>query len=114
MLKVNCWPTVVFMLIGSSGVSLPGEVEKWSDKNLPVHDGLLFWLDAASQPTAWQAHGRPGLYTQAPFDVWYDASGNGLDLMQRIKDAQPHFVQAGERAAVRFDGKDDFLELAQP
>jgi putative heme-binding domain-containing protein len=89
-------------------------VEKWADGNLPVQAGLLFWLDASRQSAASQVYGRPAPFSTAPCDVWYDGSGNSLHLMQRIRDAQPRFVQSGDRTVVRFDGKDDFLELTQP
>jgi hypothetical protein len=86
-------------------------VEPWADPKLPGATGLILWLDAARQPDAWKANGKPALGDRAPLDVLYDGSGNGLHLVQRWQDAQPRFVTAGARAAVRFDGKDDCLGL---
>jgi putative heme-binding domain-containing protein len=104
------WILIVLLL--SPMVSLAGD-EKWADDKAPIPEGCIFWLDAARQPAAWQANNRQPLLTAAKLDVWYDGSGNGLHFMQRVKDAQPQFVQVGDRAAIRFDGKDDFLELNQ-
>jgi putative heme-binding domain-containing protein len=110
----NLKTVVLFSVSVICNAAMAGEIERWADKNLTVHSGLLIWLDAHAQVAATQAYGRPAPYSTGPFDVWYDASGNGLNLMQRIRDAQPRFIQTGNRAVVRFDGKDDFLELTQP
>lgn len=88
--------------------TLPG----WGDSRMPVKPGLLLWLDASRQPAARSANQRPPLFDNAHFDVWYDASGNGRNLIQRTQAAQPRFVPAGDLAVVRFDGKDDCLELS--
>jgi putative heme-binding domain-containing protein len=89
--------------------SLAGDLEKWADSKLPARDGLVFWLDASRMSEAWQAHGKAVLYPGATLDVWYDASGNGVHFAQQVKDVQPKYVPAGNRAAVRFDGTDDFF-----
>lgn len=86
--------------------------ERWAGPALTPPAGLVLWLDAARQPAAWQAHGRP-LPDGARLDVWYDASGQGLNLVQRVQSAQPRFHRSGEQAVVRFDGQDDALALAR-
>ncbi|MCI0685537.1 MAG: ThuA domain-containing protein [Gemmataceae bacterium] len=85
--------------------------EKWADPAPKLPPGLVLWLDAARQQAAWQAHGRT-LSAGARLDVWYDGSGNMVDLVQRVQASQPRFIAAGPHAVVRFDGKDDFLGLA--
>src|SRR5687768_12027545 len=85
--------------------------EKWADPRLKPPGGVLLWLDATRQPEAWQLHGKPALASNSLLDVWYDASGQGQHLKQRLRDSQPRLIRAGERAVVRFDGKDDFLGL---
>jgi putative heme-binding domain-containing protein len=90
----------------------PAAVERWTDPRLKVTTGLTLWLDAGRQPAAWQAHGKPVLPDGAALDVWYDGSGNHLDLVQRFQASQPRFVQAGDSAVVRFDGKSQCLGLA--
>lgn len=87
--------------------------EPWAEPGLPKTDGLVLWLDAAGQQAAWQARGKSELGSGAAFDVWYDGSGNGLHLRQRLKDAQPRWISASGRAVVRFDGKDDHLALTR-
>lgn len=114
MPRTICSVFLGFWLLVPLGAVSASDMEKWADKGLPVRDGLLIWLDGRAQPAAAQANGRPPLFSSSAFDVWYDASGNRLDFMQRVRDSQPRFVQAGERSVVRFDGKDDFLELTQP
>src|SRR5437867_12008534 len=54
--------------------------EPWADPDLPKAEGLVLWLDAARQPAAWKAHGKPVLGDGAALDVWYDGSGNGFHL----------------------------------
>jgi putative heme-binding domain-containing protein len=89
------------------------ESEPWADRTMTVRDGLVVWLDAARLPAAWQASGK-SLMSGAVIDVWYDASGNGLHVVQRLHESQPRYFVAGDRAVVRFDGKDDFLAVDQP
>ncbi len=86
--------------------------EKWADPRLKTTDGLVLWLDASRQPAAWQTNGKPALVGGAPLDVLYDASGNGLHLVQRARPQQPHFFPAGDLAVVRFDGQKDCLNLS--
>src|SRR5262245_40031707 len=87
--------------------------ESWADPDLKTTAGLVLWLDAARLPQAWQAHGKPVLVDGSALDVWYDASGRGLHLVQRVQDAQPRYVAAGGKAVVRFDGQNDCLGLAR-
>jgi putative heme-binding domain-containing protein len=87
--------------------------EKWADPNLKTTQGLVLWLDAARQPDAWKANGKPPLVNGAALDVAYDAAGS-LHLAQPVKDAQPHFVAAAGKAVLRFDGKGTFLSRTGP
>ena len=45
-------------------------------------------------------------------DVWFDGSGDQIDLVQRLPDSRPHFRMASGGAFVRFDGKDDSVAAA--
>jgi putative heme-binding domain-containing protein len=86
--------------------------EKWADPRLKTTDGLALWLDAGRQSAAWRANGKPTPQAGAALDVWYDASGNGLHLVQRSRPQQPRFFPLGRLAVVRFDGQDDCLNLS--
>jgi putative heme-binding domain-containing protein len=104
--------TQLFSLVTFLGLALLANAappEKWADPHLKTTEGLLLWIDAARQPAAWQAHRKPTLAGTVPLDVAYDGSGNGWHLVQRVHDSQPRFTSAGGHAALRFDGKDDFL-----
>ncbi len=74
---------------------------------LPVTDGLVIHLDA-SQIT--------GVADGAPIATWSDLSGLGNDALQTLADAQPTYVTASpdvnDLASVRFDGVDDWVDLA--
>jgi putative heme-binding domain-containing protein len=85
--------------------------EPWADPALKTRDGLILWLDAGRQSAARQAHARVDLAADSLLDVAYDASGQKSHLTQRIREFQPRFIRAGERAVIRFDGKDDYLGL---
>jgi putative heme-binding domain-containing protein len=74
----------------------------------------MLWLDAGRLTAAWKAHSRTRLVPTARLDAWYDASGNGLDFIQRLQQAQPRYLAVGQRAVVRFDGQDDFLGWTGP
>jgi putative heme-binding domain-containing protein len=90
----------------------PGrQPEPWADARLTMTRGLTLWLDAGRQGPARTAHDKPALTAGGPVDVWYDASGNGLHLVQRSRPAMPRFVPAGDRAVVRFDGQAACLGL---
>src|SRR5262245_45429263 len=87
--------------------SLPLQgAEKWADPSLKTTDGLILWVDAQRLPAAFQAHNRTAPATGTLVDVAYDASGQGLHLVQSGQSSQPRFVSAGKHAVVRFDGKD--------
>jgi putative heme-binding domain-containing protein len=112
-MKPHCFAWLLVWVIGWVAAPPAAALEPWADAKLPTTEGLLLWLDAARQPAAWKANGKPALLDRALFDVWYDGSGNSLHLVQRMQDAQPRFVTAGARAVVRFDGKDDHLGLTR-
>src|SRR5262245_16747603 len=76
--------------------------EPWADKALPVSDGLVLWLDASRQPAARKAEQAAPLANNAPLNVLYDGSGNGLHFTQSLTTAQPRYVAASQRAVVRF------------
>ncbi len=104
------------LLVGAASV---GEVraadeagprlEQWADGRLPVTRGLAVWLDAARLAEARAAAGKPPLADGDPVDEWPDASGGARHLVQQNKTAQPRWWPTGSFAAVRFDGRDDFL-----
>jgi putative heme-binding domain-containing protein len=100
--------TAVAVLLAASSATAR---EKWADPSLKVPSGLVLWLDAGRQQSAWSAHGKT-LAPGARLDVWYDGSGSGLHLRQPVQAAQPRHVPAGEAAVVRFDGTDDWMGLA--
>ncbi|HMC26637.1 MAG TPA: hypothetical protein VKM56_02465, partial [Verrucomicrobiae bacterium] len=86
--------------------------ERWSDARLPVKDGLEVWLDASRQNAARLAKQLPGLNEGRPLDIWFDGSGNQINVVQRIPELRPHFKMGSGGAFVRFDGKDDSLAAA--
>jgi putative heme-binding domain-containing protein len=87
-------------------------IEPWADRSLPVTDGLILWLDASRQEGARHAIGTQPLFPGGPVDIWYDGSGLGQRVIQRIRPARPTFLPTRGKAVVRFDGQDDCLELA--
>jgi putative heme-binding domain-containing protein len=109
--------TALFLLlllpVGLLPAQAPTEphIEKWADARLTVTRGLNLWLDASRQAAARLAQEKPPLPDGGPVDVWYDASGNRLHLVQRVQAFMPRYLLAGELAAVRFDGTDDSLGL---
>jgi putative heme-binding domain-containing protein len=111
MRRRSAW-AVVIGLLGAAPAAAAAP-EKWCDPALKATDGLLLWLDAGRQRAAWQAHGKPPLTRGAALDVWYDASGNGLHLGQRLPNARPRYLPAGDLAVVRFDGTDDWMGLTR-
>src|SRR5713101_753815 len=87
---------------------LPGSLhaaEKWADAKFPLADAPALWLDISRQKAAYQAHGRTLAHGSA-LDVWYDGSGNGLHLSQRVQTMQPHYFEAGGVGLVRFQGQE--------
>lgn len=87
-------------------------VEPWADAKLPTDKGLELWLDATRQSAARVARKLPALNNNSLVDALLDGSGQQRDLVQRVADAQPKFKTAGASAFLRFDGKDDFLAVA--
>jgi putative heme-binding domain-containing protein len=103
-------PTVLVVLI--LVLAAPARaLEPWVDRALPISDGLVLWLDASRQPAARQARDLPPLVPGSLVGVCCDGSGNRLDLVQRLQQAQPHFARVGRHAVLRFDGKARFLGL---
>jgi putative heme-binding domain-containing protein len=90
------------------------QVAPWADPSLPVRDGMVLWLDASAEPRARQVEGLPLLVAGATSGVWHDASGRSPHLVQRLAPSQPRFVAAGDRAAFRFDGRDDHFAVSGP
>ncbi|MEW6305186.1 MAG: ThuA domain-containing protein [Verrucomicrobiota bacterium] len=86
--------------------------EPWADDKLPVANGLELWLDATRQSAARQTRKLPALANNAPADFWFDSSGKGRHVSQRIPEARPRFRQVVNSASFRFDGKDDFFSAA--
>jgi putative heme-binding domain-containing protein len=86
-------------------------LESWADPKLKITDGLKLWLDGSRQNLARAANSKRALFGGDPVDVWYDGSGQRLDVVQTFQAAQPRFWAAGERAVVRFDGKNACLGL---
>ncbi|MEA2709956.1 MAG: hypothetical protein QOF78_2557 [Phycisphaerales bacterium] len=99
---------IALLLLLLLNVQLSAAVEKWADPALPVKDGVSIWLDATRQTAAWAANQRE-IAGGDLLDVFYDASGNGRNFSQPMRDAQPKLIVADQQAAVRFDGKDDHL-----
>ena len=100
------------LALGVSSIRAADAPPAWADVRLPVKSGLMLWLDASRQLAARSAHQRQPLVENGLLDVWYDASGHGRNLIQRTQASQPRFISAGDLAVVRFDGKDDCLELS--
>ncbi|HEY1860375.1 MAG TPA: ThuA domain-containing protein [Gemmataceae bacterium] len=100
-----------FVLLTNSAQVSAASPEKWSDPHLKVPTGSVLWLDAGRQGAARSANGKPALHDGGPVDVWYDASGNCLHLVQQFASAQPRYLLAGDLATVRFDGKGACLGL---
>jgi len=70
--------------------------------NIP-REGLQLWLRADLGVTA----------TSGSVSTWADQSGHNFDATQSERESQPTQVLGGigTRAAIRFDGSDDFLSL---
>jgi len=83
--------------------------EPWADTRLPVTNALEVWLDASRQNAARATRLLPLLIDGRPMDIWFDASGNRLDLFQRVPDSRPRFKVPAGSPFVQFDGKDDSL-----
>src|ERR1041385_2774418 len=100
---------LVVIAMGGMVAARAGAVEPWADPELKVTDGLEVWLDASVQDKVRMARWQALATHMGPLGIWYDGSGHGRQMTQPVRDARPRFVRLGERAAVRFDGKDDFL-----
>jgi putative heme-binding domain-containing protein len=95
-----------------------------SAAELPVKDGLLLHLDAASQRTLRQFAGLPGIGNSSPVDRWLDEGWrpssssrpfNGARFVsQPFATSRPVYRADDQEAFVRFDGKDDFLSFSSP
>lgn len=90
----------------------PGPVDDkaWSDRELPIRDGLALWLDAQAQVRAHAAYGLNPPRDGEPIGVCFDGSGQRRHVVQRHTDAQPSFRSNDRAAAIGFDGRDDALE----
>ncbi|MDR3619485.1 MAG: ThuA domain-containing protein, partial [Paludisphaera borealis] len=87
-------------------------IEPWAEPALPVQNGLIVWLDAGRQASARVARNAPAALPDTPLAFWNDGSGTRRDFLQRRSESQPVLVVSAGRSVVRFDGKDDYLELA--
>lgn len=87
-------------------------IEPWADDKLPVTNGLELWLDASRQNNARSALKLSALSENTAADTWFDSSGLGRHVTQRINDSRPRFHAVVNSASFRFDGKDDFLSAA--
>ncbi|HEV3121792.1 MAG TPA: ThuA domain-containing protein [Isosphaeraceae bacterium] len=102
---------LLWLIAAAPDRSFAGEPEAWSDRGLPLREGIVLWLDASCQPRAYQAAGMPPLVNGALVNVWFDGSGHSRNMVQRVRASQPHFFAVDAKAALRFDGGDDCLEL---
>ncbi|HEU0038823.1 MAG TPA: hypothetical protein VFR76_06085, partial [Verrucomicrobiae bacterium] len=102
-------------LILSTGLLAPSSapgLESWADSQLPVKEGLELWLSASQENRArTHANARPAVPEGGPLDAWHDASGQKRHVRQPADSFRPRLFQF-PTAAVRFDGKDDFLSGA--
>jgi putative heme-binding domain-containing protein len=92
--------------------SARADIESWADRRLTVTHDLALWLDASRQADARRAIGLAPASTGSLIGVWVDGSGHHRSLVQRAGHAQPRIFTSSDKAAVRFDGKDDCFELA--
>lgn len=90
---------------GDVGPSLPDGGDTGNDATPKDVAGLMLWLDAADLSS---------LDADTDIATWRDRSGNGHDVSQSASARRPVSVnnaRAG-RSVVRFDGQDDYLEVA--
>jgi putative heme-binding domain-containing protein len=102
----------VLLLVPLLSAHVVAAAEPWADTKLPTEKGLELWFDATKQIAVRQARKLPVINDNSLVDVLLDGSGQQRDLTQRMADAQPKFKTAGASAFLRFDGKDDFLAVA--
>lgn len=82
--------------------------------DVPVKDGLLLHLDAASQPRLRASAVLPPIANGSPLDRWLNSSDGPLFAVQPWGAGRPVFRSDGTEAFARFDGKDDFLSVTGP
>ena len=92
--------------------SLAHAIEPWADDKLPVKDGVELWLDASRQSSLRGAQKLNQLQENMPTDIWFDGSGLGRHVSQRVQENRPKFHAVVNSASFRFDGKDDFFSAA--
>lgn len=117
MLRASCIAVALvgLHLVAAPSYASPADGDPSVDVRLEVRDGLILALDAASLNRAREANGLPALPPSGSLDIWPDSSGARRDLRQRSAEARPKFLSLeGNRAVVRFDGKDDFLANSGP
>jgi glucose/arabinose dehydrogenase len=83
--------------------------EKWADPGLKVTQGLTLWLDAARQNPARKEYGKPELRTSDRVEDWFDSSGRGFHLIQKVATIQPIYREAEGFRAVQFDGSSTYM-----
>src|SRR5262245_62288071 len=76
---------VFVMLTTNRALSAEPAVEKWADPALKIINGMMLWLDAGRQNLARTPYSKPALWSGGPIDVWYDASGHGMHLVQQFQ-----------------------------
>lgn len=99
----------LFVLAWTAGAQ---SVEVWTDKGLPLKEDLELWLDASSENGARESLTLPKIANGGPVDFWHDGSGHGRHLGQRLPEARPRLKLHSNVAVLSFDGKDDFLSVA--
>jgi putative heme-binding domain-containing protein len=110
------WFVILFALslAATTALAVPAPVERWADSRLPIHGGLVLWLDASRQSAGRQSMAMGAVPQGGSLGVFLDGSGHGRHMVQRWGDAQPKLVSAGRLAVVRFDGRDDHLAFTGP
>jgi hypothetical protein len=88
-------------------------VAPWADPRLPVANGLLLWLDASRLAEGYAAVGRPAPRPGERLEIWPDGAGLERVLSQVQPRAQPLYQPSGEFRAVRFDGRQTFLQRSE-
>src|SRR5207247_2368447 len=77
MVSMRVFVVLAVVLAWESGGAAP---EPWTDGRLTVKDGLEVWLDASRQNAARLAKQLPALNDGRPLDIWFDGSGNQIDV----------------------------------
>lgn len=76
---------------------------------LPVREGLTFYLDVAEQPEARQRSALPPLGVGAGVEWLGEGRAGGWELVQPLAEHRPRFMKDGTTGFLRFDGANDFL-----